>query len=429
MIKNLTRFEKKVFSLSKKLPEINSKQMEYAKRMFSPVGMYWKKQAVCGECGCCFDYDSSLLINSIDGKKYVCPHCGAELEMKRSKYFRHDSLKTYTIAATIGGFQVFRQFEVLKCVQGKDFGYFYNEVVQNWIDESGKSAIVARKVDVFGFDLRSDLEIRRPRAGYMSYYDPTMRYEYAACLMYPYGGILPEFRKRGLSLRYKGNMIDACRDILNYPCMETVMKLGDYTLFNLGYGFLSLYWKQIKICIKNGYKFKDRKDWDMWADHIRLLKRLGKDVHNAKYICPKDLKSEHDYYLKIEARKKEQIEREKWLKNEELYNEQKKMFFGLKFENDNFCIVPLKSVEEFYREYKIMGHCVYSNEYYKKKESLIMHAVSADGKIYETIEIDLKRFVILQSRGIHNSNSKFHESIISLVNDNMNQIKKIAKRA
>lgn len=43
----------------------------------------------------------------------------------------------------------------------------------------------------------------------------------------------------------------------------------------------------------------------------------------------------------------------------------------------------------------------------------------------ETIELDLKTFRILQSRGHCNQDSPFHKEILSLVNNNMTAIRKL----
>ena len=47
----------------------------------------------------------------------------------------------------------------------------------------------------------------------------------------------------------------------------------------------------MKICIRNGYTISDG---SMWCDTIDLLRHFGKDTNSPKYVCPSDLKSEHD---------------------------------------------------------------------------------------------------------------------------------------
>ena len=70
-----------------------------------------------------------------------------------------------------------------------------------------------------------------------------------------------------------------------------------------------------------------------------------------------------------------------------------------------------------------MHHCVFANEYYKRLDSLLLTA-KVNGERAETIEVDLKRYKLVQSRGICNNNSEYHNEIISLINENMNVIRK-----
>lgn len=64
-------------------------------------------------------------------------------------------------------------------------------------------------------------------------------------------------------------------------------------------------------------------------------------------------------------------------------------------------------------------HCVGS--YYTKEDSLILSA-SIDGKRIETIEISISQLKVIQSRGVCNQNTEHHNSIINLVNQNLQLI-------
>jgi len=69
-----------------------------------------------------------------------------------------------------------------------------------------------------------------------------------------------------------------------------------------------------------------------------------------------------------------------------------------------------------------MHHCVFTNGYYKKKDSLILSARVGQRHV-ETIEINLKTLAIVQSRGVCNQNTEYHERIIGLVKKNINLIR------
>ena len=163
----------------------------------------------------------------------------------------------------------------------------------------------------------------------------------------------------------------------------------------------------------------------MWFDYMDLLSEFHLDTHNARYVCPTDLKHEHDRLMV----KKQKIEEQKTLEQKEnenrKYRREKQAFLGLCFEGDGIIVSVLQSVKDFYEEGEAMHHCVYSNGYYKKKNSLILSA-KKDGKRIETIEVNLKTFKIIQSRAVCNQTSEYHNSIIELVNRNMGLIRRAA---
>ena len=62
----------------------------------------------------------------------------------------------------------------------------------------------------------------------------------------------------------------------------------------------------------------------------------------------------------------------------------------------------------------------------QEKESLILSAKDKAGNRIETIELSLKTFKVVQSRGVCNTNTPMHDEIIELVNKNINLIRKVA---
>ena len=71
-----------------------------------------------------------------------------------------------------------------------------------------------------------------------------------------------------------------------------------------------------------------------------------------------------------------------------------------------------------------MHHCVFDMGYYKRQDSLILTARSvADGSRIETVEVSLRSFKVLQSHGLQNSFTPYHEEIIKLVEKNINKIR------
>ncbi len=64
-----------------------------------------------------------------------------------------------------------------------------------------------------------------------------------------------------------------------------------------------------------------------------------------------------------------------------------------------------------------MHHCVFDNAYYLKENSLILSA-TIEGRRIETIEVNLDTLKVVQSRGVCNKNTEYHEQIVNLVNAN-----------
>ena len=98
----------------------------------------------------------------------------------------------------------------------------------------------------------------------------------------------------------------------------------------------------------------------------------------------------------------------------------KGIFFGLVFSDSLICIKVIESVEEMAEEGRMMHHCV--GGYHNKANSLILSA-TIDGKRIETIEVSLKTLKVVQSRGVCNSNTEYHDRIIRLVEDNAGLIR------
>jgi hypothetical protein len=251
------------------------------------------------------------------------------------------------------------------------------------------------------------------------------------------GLIYPKIKTTAIIKRngFEGNFHDISpvalfRALLTNNIAETLFKVKQIELFkhfSSYYSFNSNLWPSIKICIRNNYIVQDA---SMWIDHIETLKDLGKDILNPKYICPENLKEAHSHYTKIlrDVEKKKEFEEQKKKIDDEqkAYEQQKRKYFNLKISDENIEIVVLNHVREFLVEGEVLRHCVFANEYYKKKESLILSARKGSERL-ETIEVDLKKVAIVQCRGFQNSSTEYHENIVDLVTKNIPQIRKIKR--
>ncbi len=176
--------------------------------------------------------------------------------------------------------------------------------------------------------------------------------------------------------------------------------------------------------LRNDYHISDT---SLWVDYIRLLEQCGKDVHNAYYVCPTDLKEGHDRYQErlriIQERKDREVQLKKARENEARFRELKGKFFGLSFTDRLIVVSVLENVDEYYQEGNALHHCVGQCEYYLKPQTLVLSA-RIENKRIETVELSLDTFKVLQSRGLCNKNSDYHDRIISLVQKNAPKIRK-----
>lgn len=100
-------------------------------------------------------------------------------------------------------------------------------------------------------------------------------------------------------------------------------------------------------------------------------------------------------------------------------------YFGLQFTDGTIVVSVLDSVLAHYQEGDAMHHCVGSKSYYLNPASLIMSA-RINGKRIETIELSLSSFKIVQSRGLQNKATEYHDRIIALVKKNVKQVRRLA---
>ena len=113
--------------------------------------------------------------------------------------------------------------------------------------------------------------------------------------------------------------------------------------------------------------------------------------------------------------------RKEAMEAEQAYKQLKAKFFGIEFTDGIIRMHVLESVQEHLEEGTAMHHCVYDAHYYSKPQSLIFSATK-DGERIETIEVSLETMKVVQSRGVCNKNTEYHEQILALMQKNMRMI-------
>jgi hypothetical protein len=330
----------------------------------------------------------------------------------------------FCIITACEGFQVLRFLYLQSCAKaGEKARYFHSEVVQRWIAPGGKHATLAKLrpmgyfVDTWTFS--STLEIRPEKP----------LYNILPTTVYPRQRLISALGRSGYKKPLYGlSPFDMFHALLSDSRAETLLKAGQINLlkFFAGNGFnrIDSYWTSIRICIRNGYTVDDA---SLWRDYIDLLRFFGKDLHNAKYVCPADLNAEHDRYVQKKRDWQERVRREEALKrameSEAVFNEAKSRFFGIQFTDGLIHVRVLESVEEIMQEGAAMHHCVFQSEYHLKPDSLILSAC-IEGKRIETVELSLSKWQVVQSRGVCNKSTEYHDRIIELVEKNISLIRK-----
>lgn len=419
------------------LPPLSEKQRRYAEEHchegigYKCGGLVW-----CTKCGCEFVHDVPDLGVSIGvGDKCVCPMCGERLTVKVSTKRKIEDGYYYTVATTIGGWQVLRHYLVEKwmCRVSKyrdarqKPSYQVREAVQEWIKEDGKRVVVARPWNSCGcgsgnWVFSKPMSVKNERVGYYSYSNP---YRIYAFLIYPWKRVLPILKRNGL----RGEWPDVTPSELMIKLLtdtraETLMKTGQWELLRylVSMGGLT-YWRQVLIAIRNHYVVENVA---LWFDLLHALEYLGKDLHNAHYVCPENLKEAHDYWIEKKRRLREKREavkkRDEAMYWEEHYRRAKKKFLGVVIREGRIVIRPIQSVKEMQEEGDAMHHCVAVNGYYKKDESLILSAKNEDGDRLETIEVSLKTMQVVQCFGKFNGTTEYHSEILGMMKRNMSKI-------
>lgn len=420
-MKPRTKLEHECLKYSKYIDPIGHQIKDWAfKVCLEHKGYATRSRVICMDCGDTFSPDI------VSRKRATCPNCGTRLKVTDTRKKTDFQKNYFAVAEVHERFQLIRYFEIVsRHKAGKDVSVSVWEILQEWIRDDGKLTRVGHlhtNFDSWG----GDWSIRKPGRSYYS----NWKYKLYPYRYYPKSKFKKEFRKHGIDHRIYGiNIVDALRIVPNIPQAETLLKAKQYSLLYkmVDYPqFTARRWASIKICMRNNYKVKDA---GIWYDYLDLLEYFGKDLRNAKYVCPKDLNKAHDRLVikkqLLIAKRNEEERKQKILRNQSDFIRHIQRFMGLTFSDKKINVVVLESVDQFLEESEKLKHCLFTNEYFAKNDSLILSA-RIDGVPIETIEVSLSKMKLVQARGMHNNPSEHHDSIVSLVKKNMGKIRALA---
>ena len=450
-----TKTERRFADMAGKLPPLTEARKAWARDLFPAQALYYSRRGNNCEfwCQCCGHVEPTLgtwILADYAADTWECPECGAECEIIASynarntpgiRYDRPVTSRYVTLLTTHEGMQVFRTYDVRRTVRrDAPTEFSYNEIFQNWILPDGREVITTRHYtrgfNFFNWEYGSAWGIGRHNAHCTGYYGFDDVYDLDGNWFFPRPQVAPVLRRNGFSVKaLREKYLDPAeysRRLLKDNTFEEVVKLG-YTAVAVDVlrrnRRLENYIHSLRICARNGYRIKHP---DLWFDLIDNLAELGLDTRSPHYVCPDNLRAAHGRMFRRVERQRDRIEREERrreaVKQEAAYAEMRAAFLGIAFTDGEIRVAVLQSVHEVMLEGAALHHCVFDNGYYKHKDSLLLSARDARGKRLETIEIDLRKFRILQARGLQNNPSKAHKRIVDLCNANMDLIRRAAAK-
>lgn len=417
-MKPRTKAQVEVFNLSKIVLDVANKIKDWAfKECNDHIGIATKNHFWCIDCG--NEYPHKL----INDNKGYCPTCSQELTITKSLKRTFEQSYYVAFAEVLGDYQVIRLFEVIsKHKKGEKVDFSLQENVMQFIPaDHFRIQYIGRICNTGGGNPRYGmLENRKP-----SYYKEQCYNPYPFSY-FPQSQFKYEYSKYGISHELRGLTFLEASKILTYNNRaETLLKAKQFNLFaqcNYNSHRINNHWNSIKIAMRNNYIVEDA---GIWLDYLDLLYYFDKDLRSPKYLFPTDLNKAHDKLVE----KKKKIDKERELKErlkrieqeQKVYSKKILDFIGLEFSKGKLSVKILETIQDFIDEGDIHKHCVYTNKYYSKEDSLIFSA-SYNGKKVETVELSLSKLKIIQSRGLGNESTKHHKSIVALVNDNLDLI-------
>lgn len=385
----------------------------------------------CLDCGHSYQHNFKEVYQAQISETH-CPKCKRKWDnVKHTKKRTFNDYKFMMVIDRVGDVQVLRHFKFSVYYSlGKRRKIYSFEVGRIFIYPDGKHEVIGySKVSYYYDQWGQKFCLKKPK---------TADQYYMALTVYPKIKIAPTIKRNG----FKGALFGfrpffVFKHILTSNIAETFWKTKNHAWF-LYYGEnhddkndLNIYWSAMKLCIKHGYTVhKDQ--MSTYFDYLKLCLEFGKDISNVKYACPIDLNKRHD--VLVEKKRKIIIKEKlnslkKTIKEDSIvYDERIKKFIDLEFKSKNLIVRPVKDVQEMLFCGEVLRHCLFTNEYHRKENSLILVALEGN-TVLETAEIKLNynNPYLDQCRGFGNKASVRHSEIVSIIESNMHQIKDALK--
>ena len=426
-MKPRTEYQKRVVAVNGSLRNLANKHfVEVYNRACTHIAFQNKGNTlICGDCGEVIEQPKISIAGLVR-----CPHCSKKLKPLDSK--KWSTREVYYIMAIdqSKGLQILRYYLL--------YTYFRKhqpvrllplEIFRVYINECGQRAVCSKLRTMFSayrdqWNMNSDIELRQPNMAWR--YTP---YDLRAWAHIRTRKFTKECKRAGLDVNDTlfPDAETICK-ILQDNRYETIWKAGMHEMaFRLEPKEMTALWPALKICMRNGYNPNNVKDY---IDYVKQLIQLEKDIHNAHYVCPVDLDAEHRRtnasVQKILDRKRFLEEQKRMKEAESAYAKRILPFLNFYMKNKNFHISVLPTVKAFYEEGQAMHHCVYSNRYYERKDTLVLSCRDNDDKRVATIELGLPKCDIRQVRAACNKIPEQYDSIVRLITRQKKELRKLS---
>lgn len=439
-MKPTTKLQRHIVELSDKLRPITKREMLFGRCVFECTGDQYGSLCTCHECGHQWRRATNIAVEhlidteacwhaaysmSTPEKEYdKCPNCKKELTITHKCFNKSERRDGFGVIDYIDGYHVVRTFLIRKNIVRKQPAEFtvYAEVCRKFLEWNGnhefaiacsRSTMYGQWADQWTIYKGMSLKSTRPNSYYRSYYgDPyDVDVECIVRKLHPDLNMIKWHNTR----RSPESALRMFAD----PHALTIFEAGLYELFAQYGKDPIMSWPTMKICLRNHY---DPSDGKMYRDYLNDLEELGKDLHNAHYVCPADLEKAHAKYRKKVERKAEleraEKEKEKIIQAEAAYDELIRKYINIVLTADNLSVAPIPSVRDVYEEGCAMHHCVYDRGYYEEEDTLLLSARDGNGNRLATIEYNTEQYKIMQCRAACNQRPERYDEICFLINSN-----------
>lgn len=417
-MKPSNNFERYIVEIDKSIKPLPDKYIDIAIRENVEHTAFRRADGTCYclVCGGVFKHDKK------EGS-VVCPHCGKKIHVITTTKHKEDARFFWNIMDVHKGLQVIRGFYCRVYFHvGKPIAvHTFYEVARTYYCPDGRDVNISLPFKMNAYSVYNPFAIGSAR-GMSIHNDQNHRVHSVPHIR----KLIPELKRIGyFNVEHSphGHLHSCLMDSHYQTLMEAkqVEFVNNYIDHSL-----ERYWWQIKMCMRMKYM---PDDVGIWADTLDLADALGRDVKSPKYVCPSDLMAMHNTLMKRkrEKDKAERIKRERGLllditRLHELFEKRMALFNKFRLNSDGLYVIPLVSIQDYYDEGEAMSHCVYTNRYYDKSETIIFSARSLNGDRIATIEYYTKGKKILQCRARHNGKVEKEDEIKKLILSNSTAI-------